>query len=69
MSQSNSYFEALTPNVTAFTDKTFREVTEVNVIKERPYFCRTDILIKTGRNIRHLSLSMNAKRKGPVRTP
>lgn len=60
MSSKNLHVETLTPNVTAFGDRVFKEVIKVNaVMKAGPNSNMTGVLIISGRDTR----SMQARGK------
>lgn len=52
---SKSYVEPLTPNVTLFEDRGFKEVKLNEVIKKGPWSDRTNVLIRRRINIIYLS--------------
>lgn len=54
MSPRNSYVEALTPNVTAFGERDFREIIINEVRRVRLQYDRTRVFTRRGRDTRDL---------------
>lgn len=61
MSPRNSYAEALTPNVTEFGERDFREVIINEVRRDRLQYDRTRVFIRRGRDTRDLHFSHKGK--------